>query len=189
MKLSSTGNFSTNLTQLKEKALHAFSYLTRTIGFKKLKPKQANRLFDVLISPILTYGCEVWGMYLKHHFENWDQSPIEKAHLIFFKYYLGVNRKATNIACRTELGRFPKKLSIDLSAFKYFNHLLNLPDDSLAKQAFYMSKSLYDCNKTSYRSNLHQILDLYNVNDPSRLESTISITTLEKYKILKYYEK
>lgn len=181
VKLSSTGNFSANQKQLKEKAVHAFFNLTRRIGFKKLKPKQANKLFDVLISPILTYGSEVWGAYLKQNFEKWDKSPIEKVHLIFCKYYLGVNRKATNIACRAELGRFPKKLSIDLSALKYFNHLLNLPDDSLAKQAFYVSKSLYDHDKTSYHSNLHQILDLYNIDDPNRLENTISHTTLEKY--------
>ena len=89
VNLRSTGNFSTNLTQLKEKALHALFYLTRTVGFKKLKPKQVNRLSDVLITPILAYGCEVWGAYFKHNFEKWDKSPNEKVHLIFCSYYLG----------------------------------------------------------------------------------------------------
>ena len=35
---------------------------------------------------------------------------LEKAHLQFCNIYLGVNKKASNIACRAEMGRFPAKL-------------------------------------------------------------------------------
>ena len=113
VKLSSIGNFTTNQTQSREKALHAFYNLTRIIDLKRLKPKHSNKLFETLIVPILSYGCEVWGA-LKQTFQNWEKSPIEKVHLRFCKYYLGVNGKATNTACRAELGRFPLKLLVDL---------------------------------------------------------------------------
>ena len=91
----------------------------------------------MMIAPILTYGSEVWGVYEKSNgnFERCDKSPTEKVHLRFCKYFLGVNSKATNIVCRAELGRFPLKIFIDKLSMNYFNHLNNLPEDSIAKQA------------------------------------------------------
>jgi len=186
VKLSSTGNFSAHLTQSREKALHAFFKVTRTIDLKKLKPQQANKLFNSLISPILTFGSEVWGVYVKQDFEKWDNSPTEKVHLRFCKYYLGVNRKASNIACRAELGRFPLKIFIEKLIFKYFNHLMNLPENSITKQAFLTSKSLHERNKPCYHSNLHKILNLYNIVHSNRLEKPITKSTLEdNQKIMK----
>ena len=76
-----------------------------------------------MISPILTYNCEVWGAYQKSDLNHWDKSQIEKAHLRFCKSYLGVNKKATNDACRGELGRFPIKLNIDQKNLNYILHL------------------------------------------------------------------
>ena len=46
-------------------------------------------------------------MYTKQDFKKWDSSPTEKIHLKFCKRYLEVNNKASNIACRAELGRLP----------------------------------------------------------------------------------
>ena len=158
VKITSTGNFVNHLTQSREKALHALFKTTRLVDFKNLPPKQANRLFDSLIAPILTYSCEVWGVYQKHDFEKWDKTPTEKAHLRFCKYFLGVNKKASNIACRAELGRFPLKLFIDKLIMKYFNHLLTLPDSTITKQAFLMSKSLCDRKKSSYHSHLQECI-------------------------------
>ena len=181
VKLSSTGNFTTNQTQSKEKALHAFYNLTRIIDLKRLKPKHANKLFETLIVPILSYECEVWGAYLKQTFQNWEKSPIEKVHLRFCKYYLGVNGKATNIACRAELGRFPSKLLKDLRILKYFIRLTDLPEDSLAKQAFMMSKSLFDAHKPSFHTNLHHILELYNIDRPNNQELLVTDTSCNSY--------
>ena len=77
-------------------------------------------------------------------FKTEQKSPIEKVHLRLCKYYLGVNGKATNIACRAELGRFPLKLLINLRILKYFVLLNDLLEDLLPKRAFIMSKSLSD---------------------------------------------
>ena len=133
--------------------MHAFYNLTRIIDLKRLKPKHANKLFETLTVPILSYGCEVWGAYLKQTFQNWEKSPTEKVHLRFCKFHLGVNGKATNIACRAELGRFPLKLLIDLRISQYFIRLTDLPEESLAKQTFMMYKSLFDAHKSSFHTN------------------------------------
>ena len=136
--------------------------------------------------PILSYGCEVWGACLKQTFQNWEKSPIEKVHLRFCNYYSGVNGKATNIACRAELGRFPLKLLIDLRILKYFIRLTDLPKDSLTKQAFVMSKSLFDAHKSSFHTNLHHILELYNIDHPNNQELLVTDTSCNFYlKIMK----
>jgi hypothetical protein len=52
------------------------------------------KIFDSIISPILSYNSEVWGAYTKNDFNKLDKLPIEKAHLRFCKLYLGVGKKS-----------------------------------------------------------------------------------------------
>ena len=92
-----------------------------------------------MISPILTYNSEIWGVYAKPDFKTWDGSQIEKAHLQFCKRYLEVNNKASNIACRAELGRFPLSITINKKSFKYILYIQSKEEESLVKQAFLIS--------------------------------------------------
>ena len=98
-----------------------------------------------MISPILTYNSEIWGVYAKPDFKTWDGSQIEKAHLQFCKRYLEVNNKASNIACRAELGRFPLNITIDQKILKYILYIQCKDEESFVKQAFLMSFDLH-CN-------------------------------------------
>ena len=61
VKISSTGNFQNHRSITKEKAIHVLYKVSKTIDFKKLKPKQAEKLFDTLISPIITYMVVKFG--------------------------------------------------------------------------------------------------------------------------------
>ena len=64
---------------------------------------------------------------------------IEKAHLQFCKRYLEVNNKASNIACRVELGllgRFPLNITINQNILKYILYIQSKGEESLVKQAF-----------------------------------------------------
>ena len=83
-----------------------------SMNLSKPKAALACEIFDTMISPNLTYNSEIWGVYAKPDFKTWDGSQIEKAHLQFCKRYLEINNKASNIACRAELGRFPVLQSI-----------------------------------------------------------------------------
>ena len=98
-----------------------------------------------MISPILTYNSEIWGVYAKPDFKTWDGSQIEKAHLQFCKRYLEVNNKASNIACRAELGRFPLNITINQKILKYILYIQSKDEESFVKQAFLMSFDLH-CN-------------------------------------------
>ena len=77
-------------------------------------------------------------MYTKQDFKTWDRSPIENIHLQFCKRLLEVNIKASNLACRVELGRLPL-----IVPNQYFIYLNNKDNDSNVKQSFIMSKNLH----------------------------------------------
>ena len=115
-RISSTGNFNISLEHLKEKALHALFSLRKHTNFSKLK---ASLAFEAMISPILSYNSEIWGVYVKHDFKAWDNTPIEKTHLKFCKRYLEISNKASNVASRSELGRFLLVINIYINILHY----------------------------------------------------------------------
>jgi len=84
-RISSTGNFNVSFEHLKEKALHALLGLRKNTDISRLKPSLACKIFDTMITPILSYNCEIWGAHQKQDFKTWDSSPIEKPHLHFCK--------------------------------------------------------------------------------------------------------
>ena len=72
-------------------------------------------------------------------------NKIEKAHLQFCKRYLEVTKKASNITCRAELGRFPLNITINQNILKYILYIQSNDEESLVKQAFLTSFDLH-CN-------------------------------------------
>ena len=134
-RISSSGNFTLSLEHLRQKALHAFFGLRRHNDFNKLKPSLACKIFDSMISPTLTYNSEVWGAFAKSDLKSWDSSAIEKTHLQFCKRYLEVHNKASNIACRAELGKFPLIDDISKKILNYLNYLREKEESSIVKQS------------------------------------------------------
>jgi hypothetical protein len=126
-----------------------------------------------VISPILLYNSEVWGAYANNDFTKWDKTEIEKTHLKVCKLYLRVNRKASNIASRGELGRLPLLIPIFKRTLNYINNIYQLPDSSIVKQAFYISKELYINEKDSFYSNIVHILKSHfpTLSEPLDLET------------------
>jgi hypothetical protein len=58
------------------------------------------KLFDTFkISPIVLYGCEIWGANCSYK----DTDSFEHLHIKFIKEILGFHCKATNVACLAEL--------------------------------------------------------------------------------------
>ena len=70
----------------------------------------------------------------------WDQSPAEKIHLKFCKHYLELNRKASNSATRSELGRLPIQITLVKKSLKYYSYLCGKDQNTIVKQAFLTSK-------------------------------------------------
>ena len=65
--------------------------------WKSFQPRPFLYLFDHLISPILSHGCEMWGN------KEWEE--IEKLHRLTCKVSIGVESSTPNDGVYAELGR------------------------------------------------------------------------------------
>jgi hypothetical protein len=174
LKLSSNGLFTQAIQTISTKAIQTLFSIKKKINFFNLKPKLAMKISNGIISPILLYNSKVWGGYTctNKDFHKWDQTPTEKAHLKFCKLYLGLHRKATNIASRGELGKFPLLIDIHKRLIKYIIHINSLPDSAFVKQAFQLSKELHVNNKPGFYSNVMKILKSFDQSfEANNLES------------------
>ena len=142
VSITASGNFALAQEHFIDKAIQAMFALRKYREVDRLPVKSAHKLFDVLIAPILNYNSEEWGAYVKHYLGSIDKTPFEKVHLKFCKYYLGVSSKATNLASRAELGRFPLKILIDQKILGFVKHLGEMNNNALAKQALLLSEEL-----------------------------------------------
>ena len=105
------------------------------------------------------------GCICKFDFKSWDSSQIEKTHLQFCKRYLEVSNKASNMACRAELGRFPLIIAINQKIINYFLYLHNKGNDSIVKQIFLMSADLHSSGKSGFYSSVMRMSEYYNLPD------------------------
>ena len=104
INITANGNFIPTLTNLSSKGMKAIFALNSKFKLKRLPPKAAFKLSDSTIMPILTYGSEVWGIFMNMDYSKWDKCAIEKTHLQFCKHILGVNRTCSNHLVRYEAG-------------------------------------------------------------------------------------
>ena len=76
------------LTNLSSKGMKAIFALNSKLKLKRFPLKAAYKLFDSTIMPILTYGSEVWGIFMNTDYSKWDKCAIEKTHLQFCKHII-----------------------------------------------------------------------------------------------------
>ena len=165
----------------KDKAIQAMFALRKYTEIDRLPVKSAHKLFDILIAPIFTYNSEVWGAYVKHDLGSIDKTPFEKVHLKFCKYYLGVSRKATNLASRAELGRFPLKILIDQKILGFVKHPGEMNNNALAKQALLLSEQLRSKKQVCSVTNLDKILKSYDINNSIDDFQFLSFPSIKQY--------
>ena len=84
-------------------------------------------LFDKFISPILNYGCEVWGFHAAADIER-------MIHTKFCKRLLGVKKSTQNDFVYGELGRVPMQIGRFVRIIKYWLNIV------LGKKSLYVSK-------------------------------------------------
>ena len=74
-----------------------------------------------------------------------------------------MNNKASKIACRAELGRYPLIFDINKKVLKYISYLQNKEQSSLVIQSLVMSIDLHSNGKTNFNANLIKMLSYYNI--------------------------
>ena len=71
------------------------------------------KLFDTLVLPILSYGCEVWGV------DTNCGAAAEALHRDFLRRLLGVRKSTANHMVLAELGRFPLQVHFWQQILRY----------------------------------------------------------------------
>ena len=135
--MSPFGNFNLARRELKKVALKALYKLRKEMGnhFRQ-NIKLTMKLFDALISPLLFYASEVWGIDCNGQLEK---DPAELVQNKFLKWLLGVNKYCNNNACRAETGRFPMRIEAQCRNFKFWL--------TLTKNENKLSQIAYNCIK------------------------------------------
>lgn len=150
---SQNGTFSRAQQTLAKQAQKAIFSLYRMVKrFTGLNPFIMCDLFDKMILPILTYGCEVWG------YHNGD--AVEKVHREFLKGLLKVKSTTVNEFVYGEFGRKPLVCGRYVRIVKYWFKLLKQPNNRLTKQIYDIQKSYIDIHddKANWASLLRDML-------------------------------
>lgn len=106
------GNLHQAVKSLSEQASKAMHNLLGVFKRIPLDIKTKLALFDRMITPILLYGSEVWGIY--------NYTEVDKIHITFCKYILGVRKQTSTNAILGDLGRFPLSLLALERSLKYW---------------------------------------------------------------------
>ena len=160
--------------------------MNRKLNIKFIPTNLALQLFDMLISPILLYGSEIWEPYSDFTYDKWYENPIEKVHTQFLKRLIGVNRNTSNVLVMGDLGRLPlqaKTFSININYLKYHT---NKDNDTQVKQAY-----LYEKSKSEQRTTIENSLNkLYTHSAPTETLANLLMTPMSiiKKNIKKMFE-
>ena len=121
--LSSSGSFTDCLTDLVGSARRALFGLKRYFkSNSETLPETQLDLFSSMVSPILNYGSEVWGLR--------KADLIETFHLSFLKSILGVKTSTPNCFIYGELGVYPLIIERKTRVIKYWLKIIRTINDN-----------------------------------------------------------
>ena len=150
---SSNGSFNQTQITLAEQASKAMYSLLKRLNnnFYNVKPMFMLDVFDKCISPILNYGCEIWGFHAA--------PAIERIHLKFCKTILGVKKRTQNDFIYGELGRIPMQLTRYCRIIKYWLNIVTGKKSQLVTALYHASVLRMDVdNSPSWARNVKQLL-------------------------------
>ena len=146
-----TGCMKHAIQALYEQALKAYYHLLSIFSRVSLDVKTKLSLLDSMISPILLYRSEVWGIY---NYKDFDRLNIK-----FCKYSLGVKPQTSTAAVFGELGRYSLVMKCKERALKYWVKIMKSPNTPI--HTFFAEQQQNDArNRTiSWASNVKSLLD------------------------------
>jgi hypothetical protein len=134
---SLNGSFVLTQQKLRQKGLRAYFSLKSTIDIRAMKKSIVFKLFDALILPVVSYGCQIWLPFtflvrtltnpvVGHHLPSIARDHLERLHLSFLKWTMGVHKKTSNTAVWGDCGRYPLGVTLLKQVFSYHERLVSL---------------------------------------------------------------
>ena len=88
------------------------------------------KLFDSKVLPMLSYGCELWGVQ--------DITRNERVHTFGLKRFLNVSLHCQNYVVYGDTGRYPLYICHKIRVLKYWFRLLKMSKSKICRQAYEM---------------------------------------------------
>ena len=165
-----SGSTTAATDELRKKGLKAYFALKSIISLGELSMRSVLKLFDALILPVVSYGCQTWLQetnFVKAVIGNANNKvilqklatdPLEKLHLRFLKWTLQVHKYCSNMACYGDTGRHPLVIQLSKQMISYFNRLQVLDQtgsNSLVRHAFAVQR----INQLTWYKNTVKIME------------------------------
>jgi len=116
------------LTMLGKKAVFALRH--RCVELRISDPTLQCQLFDALVKPVLSYGCEVWSDHIA-------REQLEVVHRAFLKSLLGVSTTTSSYVVLAEFGRFPLEIFWWQQTMRFLSHVsFEVDSDRMLKLAY-----------------------------------------------------
>ena len=153
------GSFKSTYEALHGQALKAmFKLKSYIVKFPNMSIIHQLNLFDKLVEPVLSYGCEIWGM------EN--ANILENIYLQFCKQLLGVRRQTQNNFIYGELGQFPLKIRRLARVIKYWLKIVKSSDIKYVKVIYNIMLNEIEVfpDRNSWAKSVKNLLENYGFN-------------------------
>jgi hypothetical protein len=136
LPLSRSGSLKTVVEHLAATGQRAVFALRRRCADIKINgPAIVCQLFDALVKPVLSYGCELWV-------DEPAIKSLEAIHKSFLKILLGVNDTTPSRIVLAKFGRFPLILFWRQQALKYKARMSTLVPSHLMSLAYSVQQAL-----------------------------------------------
>ncbi|KAL5272263.1 hypothetical protein ACHWQZ_G000471 [Mnemiopsis leidyi] len=148
-----SGSLKTAQAKLRQKGLRSYFSLKSMLDLRYLRKSMIFKLFDTLIVPVVSYGCQIWLPFTEFAtcFASGSfpsllkiaKDPLEKVHLAFLKWTLGVGKSTSNAAVWGDTGRYPLAVELMSQTFSYLQRLERLDQlnyASLVRHAYVEQK-------------------------------------------------
>ena len=173
MTFTLTGTLKVAQSKLRQKGLRSYFSLKSMINLRHIRKAVIFKLFDALIVPVVSYGCQIWlpqtyfmGAFSSGNYPNLKligQDPLERIHLSFLKWTLNVNRTTSNAAIWGDTGRYPLAIELSSQVYNYWERLEKMEEagsNCFVRHAFKEQRDLglsWNTNIETARSVLRQL--------------------------------
>ena len=162
------GLFTKNTQYLAGKGVKAMHSLFSLLKDKYLSLSVICNLFDTCVSPILSYGSEVWSFH--------KGLELERIHKKFMKRILNLNITANDAAVYGELGRFSLITERYVKIVKYWFKLVNTNNCILSACYKYLLDDCIRNNSINWVSLVRETLCKYGFMDVWLSPQNINVT-------------
>ena len=172
--------FKENYSHLSNQARKAMFGLKKKIQMiGQIPPHMMFELFEKMITPILSYGSDIWGL------NQCGTEALDKVFLYFVRCVLQIKGTTSNVITLGECGRVPPSVSCRASTICFMNRVSSMPDTTLVKQVLNSLMNLHDQGFKTWVSPVFKVmreLDINPSSDKNAFNKKCKQTLIENFK-------